>query len=187
MEAGIFDIHFDSRDFFVSFTDQIEETMAKVYFLLGGNLGDREQILSNAIEKMNNAIGSVVDCSAIYETEPWGFDHELNFLNQVVVVNSDLEAIQILDITQGIEKDLGRIRKKNQYSARTIDIDILFYGEERIVSERLEVPHPRFQERMFALLPMMDVREDLIHPVIGKSIKELLEDCPDKMEVKKYK
>ena len=161
--------------------------MAKVYFLLGGNLGDREQILSNAIEKMNKEIGSVVECSAMYETEPWGFDHELNFLNQVVVVDSDLKAIQILDITQGIEKDLGRIRKKNQYSERTIDIDILFYGEEIISSERLDIPHPRIQERMFALMPLMDVGADLVHPVIGKSIKKLLVACPDKMEVKKYK
>ena len=161
--------------------------MAKVYFLLGGNLGDREQILSNAIEKMNKEIGLLVECSAIYETEPWGFDHELNFLNQVVVLDSDLEAMQILDITQNIEKDLGRIRKKNQYSERTIDIDILFYGEKRIFSDRLEVPHPRIQERMFALMPMMDVGADLVHPVIGKTIKELLVGCPDKMEVKKYK
>lgn len=160
--------------------------MARVYFLLGGNLGDREQILSEAIKRMNKEVGSLVITSAIYETEPWGFDHELNFLNQVVVVESELKAIQILDITQGIEKELGRIRKKSQYSERTIDIDILFYGEERIVSERLIVPHPRIQERRFALIPMMDVGEDLVHPIIGKSIKELLLDCPDKMEVKKY-
>lgn len=161
--------------------------MARVYFLLGGNLGDRERILSDAIDMMSKSIGSLVMSSAIYETEPWGFDHELNFLNQVVVLDSDLEGIEILDITQGIEKELGRIRKKNQYSERTIDIDILFYGEEKLVSERLEIPHPRIQERLFALIPMMDVGEELVHPVIGKSIKELLIDCPDKMEVKKYK
>ena len=161
--------------------------MTRVYFLLGGNLGDREQILREAIEKMSKDVGTVVKVSAIYETEPWGFHHELNFLNQVVVLDSDLEAIEILNLTQSIEKDLGRIRKKNQYSERTIDIDILFYGEERIASERLEVPHPRIQERMSALMPMMDVGEDLVHPVIGKTIKELLADCPDKMEVKKYK
>ena len=161
--------------------------MARVYFLLGGNLGDREQILNNAIEMMSKSIGSLVMTSAIYETEPWGFTHELNFLNQVVVLDSELEAIQILDLTQNIEKELGRIRKKNQYSERTIDIDILFYGEEKILTDRLEVPHPRIQERLFALIPMMDVGEDLVHPVIGKSIKELMIECPDKMEVKKYK
>lgn len=161
--------------------------MARVYFLLGGNLGDREKILSRAIKKMVGQIGSLVQSSSIYETEPWGFSHELNFLNQVVVLESNLKAIKILDLTQEIEKDLGRVRKKNQYSERTIDIDILFYDEDIILSERLRVPHPRIQERMFALMPMMDVGADFIHPVIGKSIKELLVNCSDKMEVKKFK
>lgn len=161
--------------------------MVRVYFLMGGNLGDREQILTDAIAKMSSTIGEFVCVSSIYETEPWGFKHELNFLNQVLVLNTKLSAIKILDITQQIEKDLGRLRTKNQYSERTIDIDILFYGDQIISTNRLEVPHSRIQERLFALIPMLDVAPNLIHPVKMKSIKELLASCPDKMEVKKYK
>jgi len=161
--------------------------MARVYFLMGGNLGDREQILADAIARMSSAIGQFVCVSSIYETEPWGFEHELNFLNQVLVLNSDLTGIEILDITQQIETDLGRIRKKKQYSERTIDIDILFYGDQIISSDKLKIPHPRIQERLFALIPMMDVAPDFIHPVKMKSIEKLLANCPDKMEVKKYR
>ncbi len=161
--------------------------MARVYFLLGGNLDNREMILSEAISKMKLVIGELVSSSSIYETEPWGFEHEQNFLNQVVVFSSKLSAIKILDRTQQIEKDLGRIRKENQYSERTIDIDILFYDDQIISAERLIVPHPKIQERLFALIPLLDVASDLIHPVELKSIKELHDECADKMEVKKFK
>lgn len=160
--------------------------MVKVYFLLGGNLGDREKILADAIKRMQSSVGSWSNQSSLYETEPWGFEHEQNFLNQVLVLESDLSAMQILDECQLIEKELGRVRKKDQYSERTIDIDVLFYGEEIISSQRLTVPHPRIEERRFALIPLEEVVSDFIHPVAKKSIKELLEECPDKMEVKKY-
>lgn len=161
--------------------------MAKVYFLLGGNLDDREKILSEAISKMRIEVGEVINISSIYETEPWGFEHEFNFLNQVVVLESKLSAIKILDRTQQIEKDLGRVRKKNQYSERTIDIDILFYEDLVIYTDRLIIPHPRMQERAFALVPLLDVAGDLIHPVELKSIKELYANCSDQMNVKKFK
>jgi 2-amino-4-hydroxy-6-hydroxymethyldihydropteridine diphosphokinase len=161
--------------------------MARVYFLLGGNLDNREKILFEAISKMKLEIGDLVSCSSIYETEPWGFEHEQNFLNQVVVFESKLSAIEILDRAQKIEKELGRVRKKNQYSERTIDVDILFYDDQIISTERLIVPHPRIQERLFALVPLLDVAADLIHPVELRSIKELHAKCLDKMEVKKFK
>jgi len=161
--------------------------MAKIYFLLGGNLNNRERILSEAILKMRLEIGEMISASFLYETEPWGFEHEQNFLNQVVVFESELPAIKILDTTQQIEKDLGRVRKKNQYSERTIDIDILFYEDQIISTDRLVVPHPGIQERLFALVPLLDVAPDLIHPIELKSIKELHAQCLDKMEVKKFK
>ncbi|WP_372755035.1 2-amino-4-hydroxy-6-hydroxymethyldihydropteridine diphosphokinase [Labilibaculum sp.] len=161
--------------------------MAKVYFLLGGNLSEREKYLSDAIQQMVSKLGVLVASSSIYETEPWGFVHELNFLNQVVVIETCIAPLDILDVTQQIEKDLGRVRKKNQYSERTIDIDMLFYEDKIISSERLIVPHPRIQERLFALVPMLDVAADLIHPVLEKSIRQLHELCADSMEVKKYR
>lgn len=161
--------------------------MAKVYFLLGGNLFDREKYLSDAIQQMISRLGVLVCSSNIYETEPWGFEHELNFLNQVVIIKTCLPPLEILDITQQIERDLGRIRKKNQYSERTIDIDILFYEDEIIASDRLIIPHPRIQERLFALAPMSDVAPDFVHPRLGKSIKDLLSICPDPLKVKKFR
>lgn len=160
--------------------------MAKVFFLIGGNLGNREEILQNTVTQIENKVGEVIKLSSVYETAPWGFSHEQNFLNQVVVVETDLSPIAVLDRTQGIELDLGRKRKKNRYSERTIDIDILFYDLDIIDSERLEVPHPRMAERKFALIPLKEIASNLKHPVFNKSVAELLEVCPDKLEVVKH-
>jgi len=159
--------------------------MTRIYFLLGGNIGNREELLSEAVRKMTNQIGEFVQASSLYETEPWGFTHEQNFLNQVIAFDSGLSAIDILDRTQAIEKELGRVRKTTQYCERTIDIDILFYGNELIENERLSVPHPRIQERSFALYPLEELIPEFIHPVLKKSIKTLKEECPDKLKVNK--
>jgi len=161
--------------------------MAKVYFLIGGNLGDREQILQSTVESLGNDVGKILNVSAIYETEPWGFEHEQSFLNQVVVVESNLLPEAVLDQTQRIEKNLGRVRKKNRYSERTIDVDILFYDDLIIDTERLEVPHPRMGERMFALAPLAEIAPDFIHPVMDKSILEMKSSCPDTSEVSVFK
>ncbi len=160
--------------------------MAKVFFLIGGNLGNREEILQNTIAQIEREVGKVIKLSSVYETAPWGFSHEQNFLNQVVVVETDLLPIAVLDRTQRIELDLGRKRKKNRYSERTIDIDILFYDLDIIDNERLEVPHPRMAERKFALIPLEEIASNLKHPVFNKSVAELLEVCPDKLEVVKH-
>lgn len=160
--------------------------MTRVYFLLGGNIGNRQELLSEAVRKMTMQLGEFVKASALYETEPWGFTHEQNFLNQVVVFDSELPALDILDKTQVIEKELGRVRKTTQYCERTIDIDILFYGEEEIENERLSVPHPRIQERSFALYPLEELIPDFIHPILKKSIKQLKEECTDELKVNKF-
>ena len=160
--------------------------MTRVYFLLGGNIGNREELLSEAIRKMTNQLGKNIQASALYETEPWGFTHEQNFLNQVVVFDSELAALDILDKTQAIEKELGRVRKTTQYCERTIDIDILFYSDECIENERLSVPHPRIQERSFALYPLEELIPEFIHPISKKSIKQLKEECTDELKVNKF-
>jgi len=157
--------------------------MTRVYFLLGGNMGDREELLSEAIRKMTIQLGEFIQTSSLYETEPWGFTHEQNFLNQVAVFETQLSALDILDRTQAIEKELGRIRKTTQYCERTIDIDILFYGDKIIENERLSVPHPRIQERLFALYPLAELIPDYLHPKLQKSIKTLKEECPDNLKV----
>ncbi|MRT92207.1 2-amino-4-hydroxy-6-hydroxymethyldihydropteridine diphosphokinase [Ancylomarina sp. 16SWW S1-10-2] len=161
--------------------------MTRIYFLLGGNIGNREEILSEAIKKMTKQLGKFVQTSALYETEPWGFTHEQNFLNQVVVFDSELSPLDILDKTQIIEKELGRVRKTTQYCERTIDIDILFYGDECIENQRLSIPHPRIQERSFALYPLEELIPEFIHPKLKKSIQLLKDECSDKLKVNKFR
>ncbi len=161
--------------------------MAKVYFLIGGNLGDREQILSKTVSLLNERVGRIVKLSSIFETEPWGFQHELSFLNQVVFCETDLLPLEVLNITQSIEQDLGRVRKKNRYSERTIDVDLLFYDDLIMDTERLELPHPRMGERMFALAPLAEIAPNFIHPVIKKTILEIKKHCSDSSIVKKFK
>jgi len=153
--------------------------MAKVYFLIGGNLGNREQILKDTAEQLNEKVGEIYLISSIYETEPWGFEHELSFLNQVVVCETTLLPIEVLNSTQEIELNLGRVRKKNRYSERTIDIDLLFYDDLIMDTERLELPHPRMGERMFALAPLSEIIPEFIHPISFKTVQTMKTECED--------
>ncbi len=158
--------------------------MAKVYFLIGSNLGNREEMLQNAVQNLNRNVGEVVALSTIYETQPWGFNHENHFLNQAVEVHTCMLPENILHETQQIEKKLGRIRKKNSYSERSIDIDILLYDDLIFSNENLEIPHPRMKERMFVLTPLCELAPNLIHPVLGTSIRAMKNACEDKSEVR---
>ncbi|MGF1583770.1 MAG: 2-amino-4-hydroxy-6-hydroxymethyldihydropteridine diphosphokinase [Bacteroidales bacterium] len=159
--------------------------MAQIYLLLGGNTGDRTNYLNMAREMIARYIGTVETVSAFYETEPWGFENGNLFLNQLVVANTGLEPGQALEKILKIELQLDRERIEGQYSSRTIDIDILFY-EDRVINEKdLVIPHPRLHERRFALEPLAEVVPELTHPVLGKTISRLLEECPDTLMVKK--
>lgn len=157
--------------------------MFKVYLLLGGNLGDKPAIFAAAQEKLRSQLGNITSKSAIYETEPWGFESDDLFWNQVLEVDTRLSPGEVLEQTQLIEKELGRIRHKNRYESRLIDIDILFYGERVIQQKDLIIPHPRIQERKFTLAPLCEIAPNLVHPVLKKTIKQLLEECTDKLRV----
>lgn len=159
--------------------------MIKLYTLLGGNLGDKKKIFEEARELLGERIGEISALSAIYETEPWGFQSDDVFWNQVLKFETKLSPEEILERTQQIERDLGRIRKKKQYDSRMIDIDILFYGDQIIERENLIIPHPRIQERKFALVPLNEIAPELIHPVFQKSIRQLLDQCRDSLSVEK--
>lgn len=157
----------------------------KVVILLGSNIGDKKKQLKSAICKLKKS-GKILKKSAIYESEPWGFDAEESFLNQVVILQtylpSEILLLKILDF----ETELGRVRKLSPtYLSRTIDIDILFFNNEIINTERLIIPHPRLHKRMFTLLPLQEVCKNYIHPVLQKTIDELVAVCPDKLSVKK--
>lgn len=159
--------------------------MTKLYLLLGGNLGDKKSVFAEARMILEKAIGKITAQSALYETEPWGFDSEDLFWNQVLEITTVLSPDEVLQQTQNAETGLGRIRKANQYASRIIDIDILFYGELIINQANLIVPHPRIQERKFTLIPLCEIAPDLIHPVFQKNIRQLLDECTDPLKVVK--
>jgi 2-amino-4-hydroxy-6-hydroxymethyldihydropteridine diphosphokinase len=159
--------------------------MIKLYILLGGNLGDKRKVFSEARAKLSKQIGTITNQSSVYETEPWGFKSDDIFWNQVIEISTALSPEDVLLQTQQIERELGRIRKANQYNSRIIDIDILFYGDEIIQTENLVVPHPRIQERKFALVPLSEIAPELIHPVFQKSIRQILHECQDSLSVEK--
>lgn len=135
--------------------------------------------LKKAVYEVYKAIGDVTRVSRVYRTPAWGFEGD-DFLNAVIEVNTRFSAEVTLEKLLTIELQLGRIRVENKgYQARTIDLDILFYGNETIVSERLTVPHPKLTERSFVLNPLADLVPNLIHPTLNKSVSELINNCKD--------
>lgn len=154
-----------------------------IYLLLGSNIGDRLEWLKKAREGIEKTIGHIYTQSSVYQTEPWGFSHKEDFYNQVIIATSDLHPAQILKGCLQIEKTLGRRRKKRGYEARNIDIDILIIDDLIIETEGLKVPHPRLHERLFTLVPLCELAPYLIHPVLKKSMNQLLLECNDKNRV----
>ncbi len=156
--------------------------MNKAYLLLGSNKGDRKLFLDQAKNYLLAETGEILNTSSIYSTAPWGKKDQANFLNQVIELDTLLNAETLLAKILNIEKKLGRTRTK-KWDSRTIDIDILFFNSEILNSESLTVPHPFLHERKFALIPLAQIAENFIHPTIEKSIKNLLLACKDELEV----
>lgn len=159
--------------------------MNQVFLLIGGNLDDRFGLLSKAKENISKEIGTILKESSIYETVPWGFESEQDFLNQVIIVSTSLSSIQVLCNCQLIEDRLGRKRQSEQYISRTMDIDILFYNDEIINTSELIIPHERLHQRRFTLEPLVEIAPNLVHPVIKKKLSEILKNCSDESDVKK--
>lgn len=149
-----------------------------VYLGLGSNIGSRKEILQAAIQIINERIGKVVSLSAFYDTEPDGFESEHHFLNAACGVETFFSPLEILNKTEAIERKLGRISKSSNriYHDRTIDIDILLIEDLVIESERLTVPHPLMHERGFVLNPLAEIDPEAVHPVLGKSVRELADN-----------
>ena len=161
----------------------------RVYIGLGTNLGNRRRNLVTAAALLAERAGDVVSLSSFYETEPWGFSSEHPFLNAVGVWRTDKEPEELLRLTQAVERELGRRRKSvaGQYADRPIDIDLLLYGERVVEADyvmpgktrekaHLSLPHPMMHVRRFVMEPLAEVAPEVIHPVLGKTARQILED-----------
>lgn len=149
-----------------------------VFLLLGANLGDRQATFQRAIELLSERVGTITLQSSLWETAAWGLTDQPNFLNQVLLVSTELPPLDLLVQTQAIEMELGRVRKE-KWGARLLDIDLLYYGSEILDFPQLKVPHPYIPDRRFTLAPLAEIAPDFIHPSLGMIQQELLSQCVD--------
>ena len=159
--------------------------MKAAYLLIGGNIGDRLGFMAAAKEKMKQKGIELIRQSAIYETAAWGITDQPSFLNQVLEIVTSLNPEELLSELLSIEQELGRIRAEKN-GARTIDIDILYFESQLIHTPGLSIPHDRIPIRRFVLIPLAELIPDFIDPKTNKSIVEMLNDCPDSLEVAFY-
>jgi 2-amino-4-hydroxy-6-hydroxymethyldihydropteridine diphosphokinase len=157
--------------------------MDKVYLGIGTNLGNRKVNLRKAVRMIGENIGRILDSSSVYETAPWGFEAETDFLNMVVRVETNYSPAEVMKKITGIELLLGRERNQDRYSSRVIDIDILLFDDLVINENGLKIPHPLMHERKFVLVPFNEIAPDILHPVLKMTIASLLRDCRDRSRI----
>jgi 2-amino-4-hydroxy-6-hydroxymethyldihydropteridine diphosphokinase len=158
--------------------------MIDVFLLLGSNLGDRQLFLQQAIVHIEAGIASIEKKSSVYETQSWGKTDAPNYLNQIIQLKTGLSPQLVLQKILHIENVLGR-KREEKWGSRTIDIDILFYGQDIIAEPGLTVPHPELHNRMFTLAPLSEIAPDLVHPILHKTIFDLKSELKDNLIVKK--
>ncbi len=157
--------------------------MNRIFLSLGSNLADRGQHLKKGISLLEKMAGKSGAISSVYETEPWGCDSDLNFYNQAIEIFTELKPLPLLDVIHRIEKICGRDRSAGRYAPRTLDIDILLYGDLVVELAELVVPHPNMQERQFVLVPLTEIAPHIVHPLLNKEIEQLLNDCGDNTRI----
>mgnify|MGYP003298232781 CR=1 FL=1 len=153
--------------------------MSKVYLSIGSNKGNRSVLINKAIDEIEKKVGIIISRSSIYQSKSWGFDSN-DFYNLCLLIDTDIMPKSLLINLKKIEKSMGREDIDGSYSDRFIDIDILFYDNIITDSEDLKIPHPKIEIRKFVLVPMLEIADDYVHPILNKTIKELDNDCSDK-------
>ena len=159
----------------------------ELYLLTGSNIEPRMDYLQKANALIEDQIGEIVQQSGIYESEPWGFASPGKFLNQVIQVMTEHPPREVLDRIIQIEQGMGRVRNDEGYDSRTIDVDILYFGDQCLNLPELVVPHPRLHLRRFTLMPLAEIAGERVHPVLKKKNSELLELCTDHSSVMKFR
>ncbi|OYU96002.1 MAG: 2-amino-4-hydroxy-6-hydroxymethyldihydropteridine diphosphokinase [Bacteroidetes bacterium B1(2017)] len=155
-----------------------------VYIVLGSNMGNSKENLANACHKIGQHIGQITRFSSLYQTAAWGNTEQNEFINQVILVQTELSAQETLTALLGIEKEMGRTRNK-KWEPRIIDLDILFYDTLQVNEPNLIIPHPHLQDRRFTLIPLVEIAPSFVHPALIKTMAELLATCTDLLEVEK--
>ncbi len=150
-----------------------------IYLSLGSNLGNKLQNLKAAQKLIGNQLGSLGSVSQVYESNSWGYSSNNTFYNCCLSVTTTLDPASLMEGIKSIERILGRVREGRGYADRLIDIDLLFYGNEVLDSPGLSVPHPKMDERRFVLEPLVEIAADLVNPINGLTIREMLEKCRD--------
>lgn len=152
--------------------------------LLGANIGDKEAMFAIVKKHLIENVGDCIRESAIYSSKPWGFEAQDDFINQLLVVETEFSAVDTLLRCQAIEKKCGRERHEGiGYESRVIDIDLLYFNNDIIDSEQLTIPHPLLHKRRFALEPLCEIIPEYVHPILLKTNRQLLDECEDKGEV----
>ena len=152
--------------------------MSKIYLSIGSNKGNRYSQIKEALKLIREDLGEIISISKIYETKSWGFESE-KFLNLCIAIKSELSPDKLLFSINSIEEKIGRKRDSKKVNAREIDIDIIFYSNKIVNQEELIIPHPRLELRNFVLVPLSEIASDFVHPILLKSVKELLECSND--------
>lgn len=159
--------------------------MNKAILLIGGNLGDRTGHLREAVEQIDKQVGRVEKQSSLYETAAWGVAGQPDYLNQALLVSTEMDARTLLHTVLAIEHNIGRVRRQ-KWGARVIDIDIIFFNDAVINEPDLKIPHPQMQFRQFVLVPLMEILPDWEHPVLHQSVSTLLTNCTDQLPASRY-
>ena len=146
---------------------------------------DRMSVLAKARESISHTCGKIIIQSSVYETAAWGKEDQEAFLNQVILIETSLSPTDLLTTVLKIEEDLGR-KRQLKYGPRIIDIDILFYNNDVINIEGLKIPHPQMQYRRFVLTPLNEIAPQKLHPLLNKTVSQLLEACDDSLAVNKF-